>query len=137
MSKTKPQAKAASRLPLGTTAPRSVFDMGTPSAMDPPKPKADKAARPTGYKGPIDPDKITIHSGIPMPAARAERTSANYKLLQRMQAGQVVFLPRTNANSLLAMGKKLSIRLARRDMRDDATAVQEAGPDAVGVWRLE
>lgn len=146
------------RLPLNTTGARSVFDLASagsngvdwqappaaaPEPAPPPAPAANKVPAPAGaplasaYTGPINPAAVKIHSDIPLPKGRTNRSSVSDALLQRMKPGQVVFLPRPNAASLLAYAKRVKIKVAARQMHKDPRAVAEAGPDAVGVWRLE
>lgn len=108
------------------TPPKETAMPAQPTVAPPqptPKPKKAWTAAPA-----FDPLKIELKAGRPIPPkVRGPGAVSPYKvLLERMQPGQSVDLPKDAAKSLMGVAKKAGIKIECRQL-DDATT---------GVWRL-
>lgn len=94
-------------------APVSVFD------------PVNTSQRHGTVKGP-DLDALEIRRGVPLPHTRCTRADAYRRLLERMEVGDSVVLPKRAAMGLVTHAKERGYRVAYRSL--DA--------DNAGVWRL-
>lgn len=94
-----------------------------PPPQPAPKPKKAWNAAPS-----FDPLKIEVKTGRPIPPkVRGPGAVSPYKvLLERMQPGESVDLPKAAAKSLMSVAKKAGVKITCRQL-DDAT---------IGVWKL-
>lgn len=106
----------ASAPPVKTSAANSVFAQATFA----PKPK--RQAPP-----PLDPSKVKIIPGAPIPPARNTRGASPYQeLLDKMKKGDCVQLPERNALSFATHMRAVKVQVTTRNL----------GDGIFGVWRL-
>lgn len=113
--------KADKAGPVETSAPRSVFDVakaGDPKEKTEPKAKTERAV--------IDPDRVVIRTGVPLPEVRPGAAAMYSRLWDRMPPGAMVELPERQAHGLMAHVKKVGGK----------AAVRKLGEGVKGVWRL-
>jgi hypothetical protein len=86
---------------------------------------AGAAAKPK--RVPLDPAKVAVKSGVPVPPlTRFARGSAAKDLLARMKVNDCAELSLTHARSVVSYAKKVGIKVA----------IRKLGGDLAGVWRL-
>lgn len=101
-------AERGAQKPAGAAS--SVFDL----VSAPPKP-----AR-------IDPAKVEIQRGVPLPPANSGRTAYVAALLDRMGSGDSLELPTKQAKVFVARARQQGVKTAMRTVRDGIAR----------VWRL-
>lgn len=98
-----------------TSAANSVFAQAAPA-----KPKRQAAP-------PLDPSKVKIIPGAPIPPACYTRAASLYQaLLDKMKKGDCVQLPERNALSLATHMRGVKVKVTTRNL----------GGGMFGVWRL-
>lgn len=108
------QAKPGAGKPPG--AMNSAFDTGASG-----KPRRRAVAEP------VDPSKLQIERGVPLPPAITGPATAWASVYARMSIGDMVRLTKTQAKSFVSWGSKNKGSLACRTL----------GPDSAGVWRVK
>ena len=79
-----------------------------------------------GLPAKLDLDTVEIRRGVALPQTRVTRADAYRRLLERMEVGDSVVLPKRAAMVLVAHAKERGLRVAYRTL--DA--------ENAGVWRL-
>jgi len=116
------------RVVPATTATKET-PMAAPTVAPPQPPKPKKAWTPAPA---FDPLKVEIKKDRPVaPLVRGAGAVSPYRvLLDRLQPGDSVDLPKAAAKSLMAVAKKAGIKIACRQLDDATTGVWRLGDDA-------